>query len=40
MPEIDTVKAFFILLVGSAVAAVIIYVYDTTLAPSLQRAGL
>lgn len=40
LPEVDHVKAFLILLVGSAVAAVFLYVFDTTLYPSLQKAGL
>jgi hypothetical protein len=40
IPEVDHISAFLILLVGSAIAAVVIYVFDTTLYPSLQKAGL
>ncbi len=40
LPEVDHIKAFLLLLVGSALAAILIYIYDTTLAPSLAGFGL
>lgn len=35
--NIDTVKAFFVILLGAAAAAVLVYIYDTSVAPAVGR---
>lgn len=38
VPEVDTTKAFVILMAGAALAAFIVYAYDAYLAPVINSA--
>lgn len=37
LSNVDTVKAFFSILLGAALAAVLIYIYDTSIAPQITK---